>query len=180
MEGGFVRTGRQQGDHPSDLPPATEVDDVAALTARVGPRRRLGDGMVAEARDQVGRLGCRRAVGEMDVRLQGLHPKGCGRTDLACGRCERADGHAQHRVNHDRQASTGENPLAARKGRCHGAPMTASPKRTPMAGGALLAGSILLGPVIGAFFGQPSIGLLAGFGFGLVLLLVVWLVDRRR
>ncbi|WP_284734539.1 hypothetical protein [Sphingosinicella terrae] len=58
--------------------------------------------------------------------------------------------------------------------------MTASPKRTPMAGGALLAASILLGPVVGAFFGQPSIGLLVGFGVGLVLLLVVWLVDRRR
>lgn len=52
--------------------------------------------------------------------------------------------------------------------------------RNPMAGGALLAASILLGPIVGLFFGQPSLGLLAGFAVGLLLLLLVWLIDRRR
>lgn len=40
--------------------------------------------------------------------------------------------------------------------------------------------SILLGPVIGSMFGEPSLGFLAGLGIGLLLLLIVWLSDRRR
>ena len=50
----------------------------------------------------------------------------------------------------------------------------------PRAGGFLLAMSILLGPVIGSMFGEPSLGFLAGLGIGLLLLLIVWLSDRRR
>jgi len=50
----------------------------------------------------------------------------------------------------------------------------------PRAGGALLAGAILLGTLIGAFAGALSIGMFAGFGVGLVLLALVWLLDRRR
>ena len=49
----------------------------------------------------------------------------------------------------------------------------------PRAGGFLLALSILLGPVIGSMFGQPSLGFLAGLGIGSLLLLIVWLSDRR-
>lgn len=50
----------------------------------------------------------------------------------------------------------------------------------PRAGGFLLALSILLGPVIGALFGQASLGFLAGLAIGVLLLLVVWLKDRAR
>ena len=50
----------------------------------------------------------------------------------------------------------------------------------PRAGGFLLAMSILLGPVIGSMFGEPSLGFLSGLGIGLLLLLIVWLSDRRR
>lgn len=50
--------------------------------------------------------------------------------------------------------------------------------RFPRAGGALLAGSILGGVLIGAFAGQTSIGFLAGLALGLVLLGGVWLLDR--
>jgi hypothetical protein len=46
-------------------------------------------------------------------------------------------------------------------------------------GGVLLALSILAGAVIGIFAHQPSIGFLAGTGIGLLLLVLVWLLDRR-
>lgn len=43
----------------------------------------------------------------------------------------------------------------------------------------MLAGSILLGAVVGSLAGQPSIGFLAGLTLGLVLLGGVWFLDRR-
>ncbi|HYI64029.1 MAG TPA: hypothetical protein VEW71_04005 [Allosphingosinicella sp.] len=52
--------------------------------------------------------------------------------------------------------------------------------RTPLAGGCLLALSILAGVVAGAVYGQPSIGFLGGAGAGLALLGLVWLIDRAR
>ena len=51
--------------------------------------------------------------------------------------------------------------------------------RFPRAGGALLAASILIGVAGGTLAGQPSIGFLAGLGVGLVLVVAMWLVDRR-
>lgn len=47
-------------------------------------------------------------------------------------------------------------------------------------GGALLAISIVGGAIGGAIGGQASIGFLAGLAAGLVMLVAVWLVDRRR
>lgn len=48
-----------------------------------------------------------------------------------------------------------------------------------LAGGCLLSLSILAGVAAGTLLRQPSIGFLAGLGAGLVLLALVWLVDRR-
>jgi uncharacterized membrane protein (UPF0136 family) len=49
-----------------------------------------------------------------------------------------------------------------------------------MAGGFLLALSLIVGTVLGAGQGQASIGFVAGLGVGLLLLIAVWLIDRRR
>jgi len=57
--------------------------------------------------------------------------------------------------------------------------MAGSKSRLPRAGGALLAGAILIGIVAGSIVGQPSIGFLAGLGVGLALMAAVWLLDRR-
>jgi len=51
--------------------------------------------------------------------------------------------------------------------------------RFPLAGGCLLAASILVGVAAGMLYRQPSIGFLAGLGVGCLLLAFVWLFDRR-
>lgn len=58
--------------------------------------------------------------------------------------------------------------------------MAQPPRKDARSGGALLAISIVAGAVGGTIGGQPSAGFLAGLGAGLVMLLAVWLVDRRR
>ena len=50
----------------------------------------------------------------------------------------------------------------------------------PQAGGFIIAVAIVAGTIIGGLNGQPSIGLLAGLGLGVVAAVAVWLVDRRR
>ena len=47
------------------------MDDVAALAAERGARRRLARGMDAELRDQLRRVDSRRPVGKMDMMMQG-------------------------------------------------------------------------------------------------------------
>lgn len=70
--------------------------------------------------------------------------------------------------------------VASRRGTWHGAGMSRSSKPAPIAGGALLALSLVVGTVIGVRQGQPSIGFLAGLGVGIALLLIVALIDRMR
>jgi hypothetical protein len=52
--------------------------------------------------------------------------------------------------------------------------------RTARAGGCLLAATVMTGAVAGLVYRQPTIGLLAGLGIGLILTALVWLLDRRR
>ena len=53
-------------------------------------------------------------------------------------------------------------------------------KRTPAAGGIFLFLSPIIGALYGIGRGQPTQWMLIGFGVGVVLALIVWLVDRRR
>lgn len=48
-----------------------------------------------------------------------------------------------------------------------------------MAGGSLLALSMVIGVVAGTLYGQPSVGFLAGLAVGALFVLLVWLLDRR-
>ena len=52
--------------------------------------------------------------------------------------------------------------------------------RTPLAGGSLLALSLLVGAVVGIARGQASLGVVVGLAVGLALLGLVWLIDRRK
>ena len=57
----------------------------------------------------------------------------------------------------------------------------AAPQHKPArAGGILLAFSIVTGALVGALLGQPSIGMVAGLGVGIVLAGTLWLLDQRR
>ena len=71
VEGGVAGTLGEQLDHPADLPPAAEMNDIAPLAAERGARFRLAGGMIAESRDQFRRVDGCRPVGKMDMRLQG-------------------------------------------------------------------------------------------------------------
>lgn len=53
------------------------------------------------------------------------------------------------------------------------------PRKQARSGGVLLALAIVAGAVGGAMAGEASIGVLAGAGAGLIMLGLVWLVDRR-
>lgn len=53
------------------------------------------------------------------------------------------------------------------------------PRKEARSGGVLLALAIVAGAVGGAMAGEASIGVLAGAGAGLIMLGLVWLVDRR-
>jgi hypothetical protein len=58
--------------------------------------------------------------------------------------------------------------------------MTKTPSKTPLAGGFLLALSLIIGVFVGIVRGEASFGFVLGLGVGLALLIAVWLVDRMR
>ena len=58
--------------------------------------------------------------------------------------------------------------------------MAAENDRGPLAGGCLMCIALLAGAIFGVWQGQPSIGVLGGFGVGLVLLILIWLWDRKK
>ncbi|MBN8812453.1 MULTISPECIES: hypothetical protein [Sphingomonas] len=58
--------------------------------------------------------------------------------------------------------------------------MTKPPSKTPMAGGFLLALSLIVGVFAGIARGEASFGFLIGLGVGIALLILVWLADRMR
>lgn len=48
------------------------------------------------------------------------------------------------------------------------------------AGGFIIAASIIAGTVAGVIVNQPSIGVIAGVGAGVLLALLFWLYERKR
>ncbi len=58
--------------------------------------------------------------------------------------------------------------------------MPTPPARPVRAAGVFLAIGAIGGAIVGARMGQPSLGLVAGFGAGVVICLALWLYDRAR
>ena len=50
---------------------------------------------------------------------------------------------------------------------------------SPIAGGSLLALSIFAGVIIGAAFGQSSLGFVVGLAIGIAIAVLIWLKDRN-
>lgn len=53
-------------------------------------------------------------------------------------------------------------------------------RRSTAAGGIFLFLGLLVGAAYGIGVGQPMLWMLRGFGLGVALALLVWLIDRRR
>src|SRR5439155_9480576 len=60
----------QHRDHPLDLAPAAEVDEISERAAAMGADRRFRRRMIAEIGDKIGRVGQGFPAGEMDVVTQ--------------------------------------------------------------------------------------------------------------
>lgn len=58
--------------------------------------------------------------------------------------------------------------------------MTEQKSSSPVAGGFILAISVLGGALIGATQGQATIGFLTGLGVGAVIATLMWPINRRR
>ena len=52
--------------------------------------------------------------------------------------------------------------------------------RSPRSGGILLALGVTIGVIGGGLLGQPSLGFLVGLGVAILLVVILWLADRRR
>lgn len=52
--------------------------------------------------------------------------------------------------------------------------------RSTAAGGIFLFLGLLVGAIYGINVGRPMLWLLRGFGVGILLAILVWLIDRRR
>jgi hypothetical protein len=58
-------------------------------------------------------------------------------------------------------------------------PPTLPPTTPRRAGGCLIAAGLLIGPVVGLFFHQTSLGLVIGFGIGVIAAIAMAMTDKR-
>lgn len=58
--------------------------------------------------------------------------------------------------------------------------MTQPKSSSPRSAGAFIPLGVLAGIGLGLYFGQPSLGMVSGFGLGLLVTVLFWLFDRRR
>lgn len=52
--------------------------------------------------------------------------------------------------------------------------------RPRLAGGIFVALGLLVGAIVGIALNQPSAGMIAGFGIGTAIAMIIWLFDRKR
>ncbi len=72
----------QRGDHPFDVPPVAKVRDIAIVARRPRPRRSLESCAVAEALDEVRRVGQRQpAMDERNVHARFITRQAFGSAD---------------------------------------------------------------------------------------------------
>jgi hypothetical protein len=149
-------------NHAFDLPPVAEMQHITRITAALGARRGLQSGFFAEPVHELRSFSQREAAcDEWRVHASPLTQSSFPMPDKA----------RQRRVDHVR---SGLEPTPTV---CHGQRMA---KPSPMAGGFFWMTAILIGTTWGVAAGNPMKGVLLGTGFGGLIALAVWLVDRRR
>ena len=62
----------------------------------------------------------------------------------------------------------------------HGAAMERNSGTASRAGGVIIAFTVIAGALVGAHFGQPSLGTVIGTAVGVAVALLLYLHDRRR
>lgn len=146
-----------------------EVNDVAAAAARFRARGGLDQGVLAVTGQQLGRVLKRQTINK-NVIVQGKAPS-----------VREKPAHSRGAVSIYRIFSLNApfTRLAHSFGRCQGADMNRPTRKTPQAGGFILAASILIGALIGTNQGQPSAGIVIGAAIGLAIALFIWLRERR-
>lgn len=68
--------------------------------------------------------------------------------------------------------------LVSRDEPWHGASMANISNKQPTGSGAIIAFLTLGGAIGGGLLGQPTIGLLAGLGLGVIIAVVLWMRER--
>ena len=150
----------ERGDHPLDLAPVAEGQDIAGLAAVARAGRGDQHGLLAEMVDQRGRVVQRRAA--MDVRE--VHGRTLNPAAVAPSPIERVN-------------TAFTMVLADRGALCQAGTMS---KPDPRAGGFLLSLIIIIGLVVGIGIGSPMAGVLGGTAVGIAVALFAWLADRRE
>jgi hypothetical protein len=164
MDGAANLFAAQGRNHPFDLPPVTEADNIAGVAAQVGEGRSLITGIVAEAAEKLGSVGeghaatdegCVHALAFTSAPLSGLPTKIVNAAfTMLCLFVAGAFGR-----------------LLSWRGMV---------RRNTHSGGIFLTVGILAGFGWGVTEGAPMKGVLIGTGIGIAAALLVWLFDRRR
>jgi hypothetical protein len=55
-----------------------------------------------------------------------------------------------------------------------------SQKTNSLAGGFFVAAGMVGGAIAGIYFDQPSVGMVSGLGFGILIAIAIWVIDRKR
>jgi len=154
---------RQGHDHPLDLAPVAEADDIAAVAGAFGQHGRFERRIVAERVDQPAGIGQRGSGCD-----EGLH----GRRLTSAP--------PKEPIPDVLEKAFTMFSWQGRRGTPMGGAMQDDSTKATYAGGCLIFLGFLAGAVIGILRGEPSAGTLIGVGAGLLVALIVWLVARRR
>lgn len=148
-------------DHPLDLPPVAEADDIFPVAAFLRPSRGFKASVIAETLDEFGGIGKSRPSGD-EGRVHA--------SSLTAPGFPTADEHRQRSANH-------LSCLAQPPPLCHATPMA---QRNTLGGGCFLIIPMLIGFIAGMATGNAYRGVLIGTAIGIALAVAVWLIDRRR
>ena len=165
----------KRDDDTLDLPPMAKADHITLVAAVFGTRSCFEPGIIAVGLEQQSGVGQGGAAID-EGRVHDLPITPCLLADRRTDKVnETSTMFATHHA-WDKRPTRASSMLAACIGDGHGNPMK---HRSTAAGGIFLFLGLLLGAIYGISVGQPMLWLLRGFGVGIVLAVLVWLLNRR-